>query len=42
MARMFQKVAQWLNGLDSLWSLMIYIKLKIRGTAATYLKNDQN
>lgn len=41
MARMFKKVAQWLNGLDSLWSL-IYIKLKIRGTAATYFNNDQN
>ena len=41
MARIIQKVAQWLNGLDSLWSL-IYIKLKIRGTAATYLNNDQN
>ena len=41
MVRMFKKVAQWINGLDSLWSL-IYIKLKIRGTAATYLNNDQN
>ena len=40
MARMFKKVAQWLNGFDSLWSL-IYIKLKIRGTAATYFNNDQ-
>ena len=38
---MFKKVAQWLNDLDSLWSL-IYIKLNIQGTAATYLNNDQN